>query len=104
MVVDAWGNPLLVVLPGRSWSDRGDGAAFGNQKRQDEDQTIRTKEEQMLGSALQNRAYFVSAGPDGKFGNLRNDKRLVDGYVPDPDDDGYKEALDNIYSYEVRTW
>ncbi len=102
--VDAWGNPIIVVLPGRDWDDQQDGGSFGNSKRQDDDRTIRTKEEQLLGSALQGRAYFVSAGPDGKFGNIHNDQSLVDGYDPDPSDDGFDDALDNIYSYEVRTW
>ncbi len=104
MPVDAWGKPIIVVLPGRDWDDRGDGGSFGNPKRQDPDRTIRTKEEQLLGSALQGQAYFVSAGPDGKFGNIHNDGMLVDGYTPDPTDDGFKDALDNIYSYEVHTW
>ena len=45
-----------------------------------------------------------AAGPDGKFGNIHNDQPLVDGYDPDPSDDGFDDALDNIYSYEVRTW
>ena len=104
MPVDAWGNPVIVVLPGRNWDDRGDGASFGNQKRQDPDGTIRTKEEQVLGSALQGTAYFVSAGPDGKFGNIHNDARLVDGFTPDPEASDFQAALDNICSYEVHTW
>ena len=101
---DAWGNPIIIVLPGRDWDDRADGAAFGNPKRQDEDRTIRTKEEQLLGSALQGEAYFVSAGPDGKFGNIHNDGMLVDGFTPNPNDSDFKAALDNLYSYEVHTW
>ena len=101
---DAWGNPIIIVLPGRDWDDRADGAAFGNPKRQDEDRTIRTKEEQVLGSALQGEAYFVSAGPDGKFGNIHNDGMLVDGFTPNPNDSDFQAALDNIYSYEVHTW
>lgn len=101
---DAWGNPIIIVLPGRDWDDRGDGAAFGNPKRQDEDRTIRTKEEQVLGSALQGEAFFVSAGPDGKFGNIHNDGMLVDGFTPDPNDSDFQAALDNLYSYEVHTW
>lgn len=93
--IDAWDNPILIVLPGRVRVDT-DGA-FDSA-----DNTVRTKAERMLGSALGRHAYFVSAGPDGKFGSLEYDS---DEHDVDSDEYiRYQQTLDNLYSYEVQTW
>ena len=92
--IDAWGNPILIVLPGRERIDSD--VVF------DVDDTVSTKAERMLGSAKHRHAYFVSAGPDGKFGSLE--------YNPDDHDVAseeyrrYQQTRDNLYSYEVLTW
>lgn len=80
-VVDGWGTPILAVLPGREWTSA-DAAAL-----RDDDGTIRTALEQLLGVSCRNRqVMFVSAGPDQRFNNV-----AATGDVD--------ERADNIYSY-----
>ncbi|MCH2133736.1 MAG: prepilin-type N-terminal cleavage/methylation domain-containing protein [Phycisphaerales bacterium] len=112
---DSWGVPVMVVFPGRKW--RTDGAAEGYNDAEDssqglwrdEDGTIRTFEERMVGPARNGRVYLVSAGPDGRFGNL-DYSAVAGGDFPPADEPDfverpeYQHTLDNIYSYEVRTW
>ena len=100
MPIDAWGNPVLVVLPGHVR----DGADTFGYPRKDADGTVRTKEEQALGPALRRHAYFVSAGPDGKFGNIEYDQALGDDFSPQSGQEEFLQAQDNIYSYEVVSW
>ncbi len=100
MPIDAWGNPVLVVLPGHGR----DGADTFGYPRKDADGTVRTKEEQSLGPALRQHAYFVSAGPDGKFGNIEYDQALRDSFNAQSDQEEFLQAQDNIYSYEVVSW
>ena len=112
---DSWGTPVMVVFPGRSWRTDGNGASYNDAEDasvrswRDADATIRTFEEQLQGPARSGRVYLVSAGPDGRFGNL--DFSTSSGETFPPEDDPefvqrpeYQHALDNIYSYEVRTW
>ena len=112
---DAWGNPILVVLPGRKW--RTDGASEQYNDKQDtasgswrdSDGTIRTFEERLQGPAINGRVYLVSAGPDGLFGNLDYAVAASESFPPENDEEfvnrpEYQRTLDNIYSYEVRTW
>jgi len=81
-VVDAWGTRIRVVFPGRDWLP-----ADGNNLR-DGDGTYRTLLERRLGVARNRAIFFVSAGPDGQFGDLSgNDAQRA-------------LAGDNIYSYE----
>ncbi|MEE2908215.1 MAG: type II secretion system protein [Planctomycetota bacterium] len=100
MPVDAWGNPVLVVLPGHGR----DGADTFGYPRKDADGTVRTKEEHVLGPALRSRAYFVSAGPDGKYGNIEYDQSLGENFDPNASDEAFLQSKDNIYSYEVASW
>lgn len=86
-LVDPWGTTVAVVFPGRAWreSDAGD-FSFGVP---DEDGTIRTAMENMLGVCRNGNILFVSAGPDGLIG-----QRYCDS-------GSRREAvLDNVYSYE----
>jgi len=69
-VVDPWGNRLSVVFPGRPLC-RGELAlcASGNAQFDCADGSVRTRDEFFLGSCRNRRPYFVSSGPDGRFGN-----------------------------------
>jgi prepilin-type N-terminal cleavage/methylation domain-containing protein len=93
--IDAWDNPILIVLPGRERVETD--VVFDSA-----DNTVRTKAERMLGSALARHAYFVSAGPDGKFGSFEYDSDEHD--VASDEYTRYQQTLDNLYSYEVQRW
>ena len=111
---DSWGNPIMVVFPGRKWRTNGATQKYNDQENtgtgcwRDADGTIRTVEERLQGPARNGRAYLVSAGPDGRFGNI--DYSIGNGETFPPSDPAflqrseYQHTLDNIYSYEVRTW
>ncbi|MEE2908563.1 MAG: type II secretion system protein [Planctomycetota bacterium] len=111
---DSWGTPVMVVFPGRKWRTEGATQKYNDQENtsngcwRDADGTIRTFEERLQGPARNGRAYLVSAGPDGRFGNL--DYSTGNGETFPPNDPAfvqraeYQHTLDNIYSYEVRTW
>lgn len=84
-ILDAWDRPIRVIHPGRVWHD-GDALAGP-----DQDGTVRNPLENQYGVAQRAMPYFVSAGPDGRFGD-----------VSAPDGTDLKKATrDNIYSYEV---
>jgi hypothetical protein len=87
------------VLPGRERVDKDD---VEEDVLFDLDNTVRTKAERMLGSALARHAYFVSAGPDGKFGSFEYDSDEHD--VASDEYTRYQQTLDNLYSYEVQRW
>tara|TARA_Y100000589_G_scaffold273535_1_gene267003 strand:+ start:435 stop:1262 length:828 start_codon:yes stop_codon:yes gene_type:complete len=112
---DSWGNPILVVLPGRKWRTDGASDVYNDQEDasnsswRDRDGTVRTFEERLQGPAINGRAYLVSAGPDGLFGNLDYAVSASESFPPEGDEGfvnrpEYQRTLDNIYSYEVRTW
>ncbi len=88
-VRDAWDTPLRVIFPGRNW-------VAG--VRRDEDETVRTLLEDVHGVAADRRVCFVSAGPDGKWGDLHLD--VLDADITDPQRADILDAADNIYSYE----
>ncbi len=69
-VVDPWGNRLGVVFPGRPLC-RGElqQCAAGNTLFDCADGSVRTRDEHFLGSCRNRRPYFISSGPDGRFGN-----------------------------------
>jgi hypothetical protein len=75
---DAWGNLIVAVLPGRAW-------VTNDFYDRDEDGTIRTQIERTCGRTANRQVCFVSAGPDGEFGDIENQ-------VVEP-------ARDNVYSY-----
>jgi prepilin-type N-terminal cleavage/methylation domain-containing protein len=105
---DAWGSPILIVFPGRDvYVDR-DGSGLpgepGQQTLRDEDGTIRTRAEIILGPGRNKRVYFVSAGPDRRFGDLDYQLQVGELWEPDREDVNMRRTDDNIFSYEVRTW
>lgn len=69
-VVDPWGNRLSVVFPGRPLC-RGElqQCAQGITTLDCADGSVRTRDEFFLGSCRNRRPYFISSGPDGRFGN-----------------------------------
>lgn len=83
-VLDAWDNQILAIFPGRKW-------VSGDAGSRDVDGSIRTAHENIYGVAVSGKVYFVSAGPDGKFGSLD----------PGATAQELSEASDNIASYEV---
>ena len=98
-VLDAWDLPIRVVHPGRLWDDVVYADDVGEEPH--EDGTIRLElnygsgtygVEQFYGIARNREILFVSAGPDGKFGNLSVD--------PVAEPDLFEQTKDNLYSYE----
>jgi type II secretory pathway pseudopilin PulG len=89
-VLDPWGVPIRAVHPGRVFE-------LGDPGEPDPDGTIYLDDpmgygvELFYGRARSRRIRFVSAGPDGKFGNLSLDH----------DAPLHEQAHDNIYSYPV---
>jgi type II secretory pathway pseudopilin PulG len=97
-IVDAWENPVYMIHPGRVAS-----TFFGdNLTLSDEDTTIRVSSnhpnissghgwEDILGVCVNQQICFVSAGPDGLWGDLS----AAGG------SEVFEQAQDNIYSYPV---
>lgn len=101
VVLDAWGTPIRMIHPGRllgatgaadplpaswpAWVTEQDGTVFV------EDGSGFNGLEEFYGVCRNRKVCFLSAGPDGKFGNVNAavGSRLFD------------QTLDNIYSYEV---
>jgi len=102
-LVDAWGTPIGIVFPGRAfWDvytsgdvDPSDHAAFDYAG----DLSVLDQAEDGLGSCINVRPYFVSAGPDGLWGF-----RYQAAGGPDHEDAdeqaNWENTLDNIYSYK----
>ena len=108
VVNDAWGSPVLIVFPGRDIDPDRDGTGLpgdpGPHTLRDEDGTIRTRAEIILGPARNKRAYFISAGPDRRFGDLDYWVQVGEEWDPDRTEVNMRRTDDNVYSYEVRTW
>ena len=86
-LVDPWGSPVCLIHPGRV----SDPVNFGDVPDEaDIDGTVRTDHENEFGVALNRALLFLSAGPDGEFGDLR----------ADPGSDAFKQTQDNVYSYK----
>lgn len=81
---DAWDGVIVVVPPGRTWQASDTGYV------RDADGTIRTALEERMGYARNRQTYFVSSGPDGKFGDV----------AASPDTIEYERTRDNLFSYE----
>ncbi len=111
-LVDAWGRPIIVVFPGRTWFTNHVDVAMQDMEdpgdpetaRRDHDDTIRTYEERSFGPARGDRVYFMSAGPDQRYGHVNYQIAQGETFVPDQDDVRYRRTEDNLYSYEVRQW
>jgi hypothetical protein len=106
-VLDAWGFRIGVCFPGRPWRN-GTGLSTTNTGQfysgglylrgvnspasgaPDADGTEQTPDERIFGSCRDRRIRFISAGPDGSFGE-----------VFQPEGSALKkQTLDNIVSYE----
>ena len=92
-VVDAWQSPIGVVFPCGAYGDSGL-SAFAEDACGD--LTVRDEAEDGLGSCLNRKTYFVSAGPDASWGYRY---QANNGPVTN-DDELWADCLDNIYSYE----
>ncbi len=110
---DAWGRPIVPVFAGREWYTRGTAASgvndvevdgTTNTSRKDTDGTIRTFEERAFGPAKGERIYFMSTGPDGRYGWVNFTHPTGTDFTPDAEDVRYRRTEDNLYSYEVRQW
>jgi prepilin-type N-terminal cleavage/methylation domain-containing protein len=97
LVVDSWGTPIGVVFPGRNFYDA-DQDESQLVFAQDEcgDLTVRDQAEDALGSCINERPYFVSAGPDRKWG-YRFQSNSANS---EPDNELWVASTDNIYSYK----
>ena len=98
LVVDSWGNAIGIVFPGRPLA----GSDLIYQWAEDEsgDLTIREIAEDGLGSCINLRPYFVSAGPDGMWGYRYQAVMLQPKTDDIPDLDIWELSHDNVYSYE----
>lgn len=103
LVVDAWGTPIGIVFPGRNFAEANQQStqtqfAFDHSG----DQTVRDEAEDGLGSCLNERPYFVSAGSDRKWGyrSQSNNANSGPGSRPDGSDPMWEDCIDNVYSYE----
>lgn len=85
-VLDAWGQPFRIAHPG--CVDGSVGCVTITTGAVDADGTVRTGIEYEYGIAKNRQILFVSAGPDGKFGDLNA-----------TDADLLAQTKDNIYSY-----
>ena len=111
-VIDAWGRPVAVVFAGRDWyTGAGDPSlndaeidGTTDTSLKDEDGSIRTFEERAFGPARGQRTYFMSAGPDQRYGWLDYTHGSDGAFMPAQDEPQYRRTEDNMYSYEVRQW
>ena len=100
LVVDSWGNAIGIVFPGRPSAGSGFDSLECIWKDESGDLTIREIAEDGLGSCINLRPYFVSAGPDGTWGYRYQAVMLQDGTDEIPDLDIWESSHDNVYSYE----
>ncbi len=107
LVLDAWGFRIGVCFPGRAWRN-GTGLSTTTSSQffsaglylrgvnspasgaPDADGTEQTPDERIFGSCRDRRIRFVSAGPDGAFGDIYG----AEGSA------AKKQTQDNIVSYE----
>lgn len=87
-VLDAWGWPIYATHPGRLWKDSDDGPPYPFLRN--DDGTIQTYNEETYGVSRNRQVIFVSAGPDGDFGDMR-----------DVDSPAFELTKDNVYSHPV---
>lgn len=96
-VLDAWGQPFHIVHPG--CVDGSVGCVTITTGAVDVDGTVRTEIENEYGIAKNRQILFVSAGPEGKFGDLQLE--ILDPANRDPE--LVQQVKDNIYSYQALT-
>jgi len=106
VVLDSWGTPLGVVFPGRNYFEANPNGNPSIDPAFDEsgDRTVLDQAEDGLGSCLNERPYFVSAGPDQKWGYRFQSNNLNAGPGKEtPTGSGiflWEDSIDNINSYE----
>lgn len=81
-IYDAWGNQIVSVFPGPTWSS-GPGP--------NPDGTAQTGVETICGVAKERRICFASPGPDGQFGDMSAPQDTRD----------FELTTDNVYSYAL---
>jgi prepilin-type N-terminal cleavage/methylation domain-containing protein len=89
-VLDAWGVPIYATHPGQLAT---------HPTNRDPDGTINTYNEKYFGAARNRRVCFVSAGPDGLFGDLHFEKEIDQLTAQDWAE--IRQAEDNVYSYPI---
>lgn len=105
LIRDPWDKEIVIIHPGRLYDPVNDPAGV----IKDLDGTIRTTDaipnvnhdgcEMRFGACINRRVCFVSAGPDGRFGDLHLDKSA--GTLSQADLADIALAADNIYSYAL---
>ncbi|MCH8344492.1 MAG: hypothetical protein IH983_10945 [Planctomycetes bacterium] len=93
-ILDAWGLPFRIAHPG--CVDGSVGCVITT-LTVDVDGTVRTGIENEYGIAKNRQILFVSAGPDGEFGDLHLDTPFDE--LSDEAMEDVREASDNTYSY-----
>ena len=83
---DAWETEVITVFPGRLWV-----SGFDPAVNKDIDGTIRTEFEVAFGVCQNRRIRFVSAGPDGRFGDVSAAEATP----------AKNDTKDNVYSYPL---
>ena len=104
VVIDSWGTPIGVVFPGRNYFEAYPGGNPDFDPAYDDagDQTLRDEAEDGLGSCINARLYFVSAGSDRLWGYRSQSNDINSGPASKPigSDPIWEDSVDNIYSYE----
>ena len=96
-VVDAWQSPIGIIFAGRDYAGSGIATEFA--RDESGDLTVRDQAEDGLGSCINRRPYFISAGPDGLWGyQFQANHGSASGN--NAEDEDWVAAQDNIYSYE----
>ncbi|MCH7602110.1 MAG: prepilin-type N-terminal cleavage/methylation domain-containing protein [Planctomycetes bacterium] len=102
---DPWDTPIRAIFPGRLWVGPSPVWPGDDPLLHNEDGTVRTLIEQFHGVAVSRQILFVSAGPDGEWGNLFLNVAMEDLSEIQRDDpnstNDLEAAADNIYSYEA---
>ncbi len=97
LCIDPWGNPIGVIFPGRKFADAYPNLnPLGEYPYLDEsnDMTVRDEAEDGLGSCVNRRILFVSAGPDLRWGYRYQSNDGVGNPTL------IESSKDNIYSYD----
>jgi prepilin-type N-terminal cleavage/methylation domain-containing protein len=93
--VDSWNSPIGIIFPGRYFAETNGLLFFAEDDSGD--LTIRDQAEDGLGSCINKRPIFVSAGPDRTWGY-----RFQAAGGPGADENAkemWNASLDNLYSY-----
>ena len=107
---DPWDTRVLLVPAGRDFNPAFDRIASGmpeesqwqaDRRDPSGDGTVRNSLENAFGGAANARPYFVSAGPDGRWGHRQLKTVYADMPLDGDEAELAAEATDNVTSYEV---